>query len=152
MLELSSLVFVATLLFTSGGRWLRNNPGVCTAAAFPTHHNTKVREAETRCWCKGSAQRVRLGDFSQSRLLINFQIIGVKVTAAAFHRGTDKPASINIPVSGCRSGWYRIHGLIPSLPQPQHRRRRCSCHVNFILRGSQMSSNSASPAAGETAC
>lgn len=61
-----------------------------------------------------------LCDFSQSRLLINFQIINVKVIVTPFHSGADKPGRINIPVRGCRSGWYDTHGLIPSLP--------CCCH------------------------
>lgn len=33
-----------------------------------------------------------LCDFSQSRLLINYQILNVKVTATPFHSGADKPA------------------------------------------------------------
>lgn len=79
-----------------------------------------------------------LCDFNQSRLLINFQIINVKVTETPFHSGADKPAPINIPVSGCRSGWYDIHGLIPSLPYCCC----CCCHVNFSSGGSQMPSKS----------
>lgn len=85
-----------------------------------------------------------LCDFSQSRLLINFQIVNVKVIVAPFHRGADKPASINIPVSGCRSGWYDIHGLIPSLLY-----RCCHRHVNFSPGGSRMPSKSAYSTAGE---
>lgn len=68
----------------------------------------------------------------------------MKVIVAPFHRGADKPASINIPVSGCRSGWYDIHGLIPSLPY-----RCCHHHVNFSPGGSRMPSKSAYSTAGE---
>ena len=124
-----------------GSHW-RDNPAVCTAAMFTgtSHHRGK------KSWDKMLMQGQRsvslcLCDFSQSRLLINFQIINVKVTETPFHSGADKPAHINIPVSGCRSGWYDTHGLIPSLP-------RCCCHVNFSPRGNQMPSKSVSSTAG----
>lgn len=111
----------------------------------PAHHITEVRKAETRCWCKDSALlSLSLCDFSQSRLLINFQIINVKVIVTPVHSGADIPAPINIPVSGCRSGWYDTRGLIPSLPY-----HCCRCHVNFSPGGSQMPSKSASSTAGE---
>lgn len=83
-----------------------------------------------------------LGDFSQSRLLINFQIINVKVIVTPFHSGADKPASINIPVSGCRSGRYPWPYSKPAL-------LLLCCHVNFSPGGSQMPSKSASSTAGE---
>lgn len=129
-----------------GLRW-RNKRSVCRAVD-KRQIISKVWNAGTRRWCEDGTTPARLPlclcDFSQSRLLINFQIVNVKVIVAPFHRGADKPASINIPVSGCRSGWYDIHGLIPSLLY-----RCCHRHVNFSPGGSRMPSKSAYSTAGE---
>lgn len=83
-----------------------------------------------------------LCDFRQSRLLINFQIINVKVIVTPFLSGADKPAPINIPVSGCRSG--RPDSIPMALFQAC-----CRCHVNFSPGGSQTPSKSVSLSAGE---
>lgn len=107
-------------------------------------YETPGRDADARMALPLASLSLCLCDFSQSRLLINFQIVNVKVIVAPFHRGADKPASINIPVSGCRSGWYDIHGLIPSLLY-----RCCHRHVNFSPGGSRMPSKSAYSTAGE---
>lgn len=127
-----------------GSRW-RHNLCLHSHHVKPPRHVTDIRKAETRQWCKHRVLLLSLSlcDFSQSRLLINYQIVNVKVIATPFHSGADKPAPINIPVSGCRSGRYDTHGLIPSLPY-------CccgGCHVNLSTGGSQMSSKSASSTA-----
>ncbi len=125
-------------------RW-RNNPAVCTAAMLTTTSHLRGKKSWDKMLMQGQRSvSLPLCDFNQSRLLINFQIINVKVIVTPFHSGADKPAPINIPVSGCRSGWYDTHGLIPILPY-----RGCCCHVNFSPRGSQMPSKSASTTAGE---
>lgn len=134
-----------------GSRW-RHNLCVHSHRVKPPHHVTDIRKAETRHWCKRGALLLSLSlcDFSQSRLLINYQIVNVKVIATPFHSGADKPAPINIPVSGCRSGRYDTHGLIPSLPCCCCCCRGCCCHVNLSTGGSQMPSKSASSTARGT--
>lgn len=72
-----------------------------------------------------------LRDFSQSRLLINFQNHQCEGYSNTFSTAVqiNRPTSTFLSVA-CRSGWYDTHGLIPSLP---HRR----CHVNFSPGGSR---------------
>lgn len=139
-LQSSELVFTATALCVRGrtAHVLGTIPPPSAAAAWNPPHFTRQREEQLRRG--GRPVRLSLCDFSQSRLLINFRIVNVKVRLTPFHSGADKTSPHQ---HSCQ--WLQVRLDLfqsPPLPPPPPPPRQ------FRSRRKSMPSKSASRTAG----